>query len=300
MRACPKCNRHYDNDALHYCTQDGQPLLTSPGIHDALTLRMPLHPHKYFAAKRIVVPLLIGAIFLLAILFRQSPPVFQSKLLLASPTADAGRPTDAGEPLTLIDKASLSLDLTKWVELDERQRKEAAKSKGTLHADLIVRKLNNNAKFGRRVGTTSRFKPEWYSSTHSIEAREDGRKCSPEVQHSYMLNFNIDKEGIDIPFNLSYDIDYWNAHNGVKGDWQAFYVGHPTKQLIIEVKFPKDKPYTNFSLKSGDGIDCNAKPELQTEPNFQETVDEKTGAKTIRWIVDSPKLHWTYRVDWNW
>lgn len=306
MKSCPKCNRRYSNNDLHYCTQDGEPLLTPHGAQDASTLRFGSSLNKYSAVKKIIVLILVGIAALAAILFQQPDVMFQSRLQpkptpQITPTPDVRRSIDAGEPATLIDKAVLTLDLTKhWAELDEKQRKESPASKGTLHADIVLRKLSDDAKYGRRVGTTSRFKPEWDSSTHSIGAQEDGRKCSPEVQHSFMLYFDIEKEGIDIPFNLSYDIHYWNAHNGLKGDWQAVYVGHPTKLLIIEVKFPKDKPYTKFYLKSGDGIDCNAKRELVNNPTFQESVEEKTGAKIIRWIIESPQLHWTYRIDWDW
>jgi hypothetical protein len=115
-----------------------------------------------------------------------------------------------------------------------------------------------------------------------------------------MLYFDISKEAIDSPFNLSYEIDFWNAHNGEKGDWHAFYVAHPTKQLTMKVSFPKNKPYLSYEVKSMDGIDCNAKPELHKDPKVEEGVDTKTGAKTITWTVDSPKLHWIYRIDWKW
>lgn len=300
MKSCSQCNRRYENNALHYCTLDGNPLLVPPEVKDARTLKIPsllnFTPKKILAAS-----LLVGFVILAAISFGSPSKVFHSKLVSASSAPDKRLLDNTGEPSTLIDKAVLSLDLTRrWVELDEKQRKEAAASKGILRGDFVLRKLNNNAKFGRRIGTTSRFKPEWRSFTHRVDAQEDGRKCSPEVQHSYMLYFNIENEGIDIPFNLSYEIDYWNAHNGAKGDWQSVYVGHPTKHLTIRVLFPKDKPYTNFSLKSGDGVDCNAKPEPHENPEFVEGVDEATGAKTITWAIDSPKLHWVYRVEWKW
>lgn len=115
-----------------------------------------------------------------------------------------------------------------------------------------------------------------------------------------MLYFDISKETLDSPFNLSYEIDFWNAHNGSKGDWHAFYVAHPTKQLTIKVSFPKSKPYLSYELKSVDGLDCNAKPELHENPNFHEDIDKKTGIKTISWTIDSPKLHWIYRIEWKW
>jgi hypothetical protein len=208
---------------------------------------------------------------------------------------------DAGEPLILIDKATVSLDLTKgWKELDEKQRKEVKASKGVLSGTFVTRKLHPDAKFGHRLGTTSRFQPEWRSSTHVIQAKKDDRKCSPDVQHSYMLYFDISKEPIDSPFELLYEIDFWNAHNGEKGDWHAFYVAHPTKQLTIKVSFPPNKPYKSYEVKSVDGIDCNAKPVPHEHPDVQEGIDEKTGIKTIAWTIDSPKLHWIYRIEWKW
>jgi hypothetical protein len=217
------------------------------------------------------------------------------------PTTTAGRLDDAGEPLILIDSATVGLDLTKhWRELDEKQRKEVKASKGILSGTFVARKLNPDAKFGHRLGTTSRFKPESSSPTHDVEAKKDDRKCSPEVQHSYMLHFDISREALDSPFNLSYEIDFWNAHNGTTGDWHAFYVAHPTNKLTIQVSFPPNKPYLSYEVKSVDGRDCNAKPELHPNPIVNEDVDKKTGAKIVSWTIDSPKLNWIYRIQWKW
>jgi hypothetical protein len=131
----------------------------------------------------------------------------------ALPATPSERLDDAGEPLVMIDNAAVSLDLTTyWRELNERQIKEVKASRATLSGRFVTRKLNPNAKFGNRLGTTSRFAPEWRSPTHSVNAAPDDRKCSPEVKHSYMLYFDIDKEPIDSAFDLSYEIDFWNAH----------------------------------------------------------------------------------------
>jgi hypothetical protein len=166
--------------------------------------------------------------------------------------------------------------------------------------DLVLRKLHPNARFGRRVGTTSNFKPEWRSSTHRISDEEVDRKCSPQAKHSSMLYFDIKREPLDVPFDLSYEVTYWNAHNGPKGDWHAVFVGHPTKELLIKVIFPRSKTYSSYVLKSLDGIDCDAVHLPYPDPIVHEGVDERTGAKAITWTIASPKLYSTYRIDWEW
>jgi hypothetical protein len=86
----------------------------------------------------------------------------------AIPPANSRPLDDAGEPLILVDNATVSLDLTKnWKELVEKQRKEVKASKATLYGTFVARKLNQDAKFGHRLGTTSRFSPEWRSSDHN-------------------------------------------------------------------------------------------------------------------------------------
>lgn len=300
MKSCPRCKRKYNDNSLHFCTRDGEPLLAGRDPGDKRT-RL-LNPKGRPRAKLVFASAaLLLAATLWAAVFHRPAPMLRTNLLPLAPAAAAPRPPDIGEPPVVVDDAAFTLDMAShWADLDERRRKESPASKATLHADLVLRKMSDEAKFGRRVGTTSRFRPEWRSSTHQIEAREDGRKCSPEVQYSYALNFDIAKEGLDIPFNLSYDIDYWNAHNRPDGDWQVIYVGHPTERLTITLKFPRDKPYTAIYLKSGQGKDCNIKFEPENNPTYQEGVDEKTGGKVVTWTVNSPKLFWVYRVEWRW
>jgi hypothetical protein len=204
-----------------------------------------------------------------------------------------------------IDKANVYLDLTSsWKELSEVEKNGAIPlSKATLYVNFLVRKYGENAALNHRLGTTSALsKPfDWRSDPqHRIEAKQDTRKCSPEVTLSYMLNFDIKDEPINTPFKLDYEIDFWNAHNGPVGDWQAFYISQPTKLLIFKISFPKAKPYSSIRFLHAGGLKCNSAFYDFNKPEIQEGVDEKTGAKTIIWTIRSPETHWIYRMQWDW
>lgn len=104
-----------------------------------------------------VIAALLGGAFMLY-RERKSESVDTSVI----PTVTSRKVDDAGEPLILVDNATVSLDLTRhWKELDEKQRKEVKASKGILSGTFVTRKLDQDAKFGHRLGTTSRFQPEW-------------------------------------------------------------------------------------------------------------------------------------------
>lgn len=162
-----------------------------------------------------------------------------------------------------IDKADVFLDLTSaWRVLTESQRTgEVPLSKATLKVNFLARKFGKNSRLNHRLGTTSLLsKPfEWRSDPrHPIEIEESSRKCSPEVRLSYMLYFDIREERVNAPFNLSYEIDFWNAHNRKLGDWHAFYVSKPTSNLTFTISFPRDKPYTGIKFLTAEGLDCDS------------------------------------------
>ena len=306
MKYCPKCEAEYKQDSLNFCLEDGSALTLSPTTRQPLTtLVIPktLRDIRNFRHPSFIILVVISIIIV-------SFFVLYSKFWFQDTTEPATSVNNVNESVTSVDNANesaisidnaiVSLDMTRsWMELNEQQRKENKVSKAILHGEFILRKYDNVAQFGHRLGTTSRFEPEWRSSTHSVIGKKDQRKCSPEVKYSYMLYIDVSKESIDVPFKLSYEIDFWNAHNGQKGDWHAFYVAHPTKELTIKVSFPKSKPYKDYRLKSVYGIDCGSLPEEHPKSNVKEEFDKKTGTKTISWTI-SPNVHWIYRIEWDW
>jgi hypothetical protein len=204
-----------------------------------------------------------------------------------------------------IDKADVYLDLTSsWKELTEAERKgEMPLSKAILHVNFLARKYDEGAALSHRLGTSSALQQpfEWRSDPlHKIEAKQDARKCSPEVRLSYMLYFDIKDEPINAPFRLSYEIDFWNAHNGQTGDWHAFYVSKQTKMLVFKISFPKNKPYTGIKFLLAEGLECNSPFSDFNNPEVQEGIDENTGARTVTWTIRSPETHWIYRMQWTW
>jgi hypothetical protein len=209
------------------------------------------------------------------------------------------------EAQIIVDKATVSLDLTsKWVELTRDQREHERLSEGILRGEFSdVRKLSEDATFIHRVGTSSNFPPEWRNiSPHNVTYKDEPeRKCNPKTKYAYTLYFDISKEKVNIPFNLSYEIDFWNAHNGEAGDWQSFFVSRPTRQLVMRVSFPKNKPYTHLHFMHAYGIDCH-ETDLKDfpNPNYKETIDEETGAKVVTWTIDSPQDLWIYYIGWDW
>lgn len=209
------------------------------------------------------------------------------------------------EPQVIIDKATVSLDLTRsWVELNRQQREEEKVSRGILRGIFTdVRKLKQNATFTHRVGTTSNFHPDWRAITpHSVtHENEMHRKCNPRTKYAYLLSFDISKERIDVPFDLQYEIVFWNAHNGETEDWQSFFVSRPTKQLTMRISFPVNKPYKGLHFKHTYGINCQTTDFKDfPSPNYKETIDRKTGAKVMTWTIDSPQVYWIYMVGWDW
>lgn len=240
------------------------------------------------------------------------PPLRQEPLAANSPSNQGNSNTasqqDASyddEAKVIADQATVSLDLTSsWVELDRNQRENERTSRGILRGVFSgVRKISKNATFTHRVGTTSNFKPEWKNiSPHNVtDQDETERKCNPKVKYAYMLYFDISKERVNVPFDLKYEIDFWNAHNGETGDWQSFFVSRPTKKLIIRVSFPKNKPATKLHFKHSYGINCQS-ADFKDFPNpiYKETFDKETGAKVVTWEIDSPQTLWIYMIGWDW
>lgn len=214
----------------------------------------------------------------------------------------SGNNLAGGELKLEADEAEIYLDLTSnWMELNEVQRKTQKLSKATLYGKFILRKYYEDATFSHRLGTSSVvLDPLNWRSDHNKEVVPTNRKCAAEVTTTYMLNFDIKDEKTNVPFELKYEIDFWNAHNGDKGDWHQFYVSSPTKVLTFKISFPKNKPYTNLRFLSGEGGDCSHLPSPHKDPVIRPGVDEKTGAKTITWTIEKPLTHWVYKIEWDW
>jgi hypothetical protein len=220
---------------------------------------------------------------------------------------DASQPAVVAgdEPHVTIDKATVSLDLTSsWVELNRQQREEERISRGILRGVFTdVRKLQRDATFTHRVGTTSNFRPDWRAvSPHGVTHQDEmHRKCNPRTKYAYMLYFDIGKERVNVPFDLRYEIVFWNAHNGETEDWQSFFVSRPTKQLTMRVSFPVNKPYKKLHFKHTYGINCQVTDFKDfPNPDVKETIDRKTGAKVMTWTIDRPEVYWIYMVGWDW
>jgi hypothetical protein len=212
---------------------------------------------------------------------------------------------EPGATTVSVEKAVISLDLTSsWLQLNEEQRKTIKRSKGILTGHFFgVRKYDNTATLAHRLGTSSNFAPEWYDDgVHRVTALENPeRKCHPDTKYSYMLNFDISNQTIGMPFDINYEIDFWNAHNGQKGDWHSFYVSRPIQELVIRVSFPPGKPYTKYVLKSAYGVECKAHDfKDYANPIVKEGKDEKTGARTLTWTIHSPSVQWIYEIGWEW
>lgn len=239
-------------------------------------------------------------------LVRQEPvAVNTSPNQESSNTASQKDVSSEDESRVIVGKATVSLDLTSsWVELDRYQRAHERTSRGILRGVFTdVRKISKDATFTHRVGTTSTFRPEWRAiSPHKITYEDETeRKCNPKAKYAYLLYFDISKEKVNVPFDLRYEIDFWNAHNGETEDWQSFFVSRPTNQLIMKVSFPKNKPYTRLHFKHAYGIDCGI-ADFKDFPNpiLDETTDKETGAKVMTWTINSPQALWIYMIGWDW
>lgn len=209
------------------------------------------------------------------------------------------------ESQVVVEKATVTLDLTSsWMELDREQREHNKLSRGILTGVFSdVRKINKAASFIHRVGTSSNFKPDWRNiSPHDITFHDEmERKCSPSTKYAYLLYFDISKERLNVPFDLKYEIIFWNAHNGEAGDWQSFFVSRHTKQLIMKIKFPKSKPFTQLNFTHAYGVDCKTTDFREfPNPNVEETVDQETGARVATWTIESPEDLWIYMIGWKW
>ena len=209
------------------------------------------------------------------------------------------------ESQVVVEKATVTLDLTsKWIELDREQREHTKLSRGILTGVFSdVRKINKAASFLHRIGTSSNFPPDWRNiSPHGIRSEDEmARKCSPNTKYAYLLYFDISKERLNVPFDLKYEIIFWNAHNGEAGDWQSFFVSRHTKQLIMKIKFPKNKPYTQLNFTHAYGVDCQSQDFKDfPNPDVKETIDPETGAKVATWTIESPEDLWIYMISWKW
>lgn len=228
----------------------------------------------------------------------QAPSESES-VIQRSPATNVG----SFEPKEQIERASIYLDLnSSWRELTDAERVGTVRmSRARLSVNFLVRKFSNDAELTHRLGTSSSLeKPFDWSSDHPMKAEPSDRKCSSDIRLAYMLNFDIKHEPVNAPFNLNYQIDFWNAHNRQQGDWQAFYVSNQTKMLIFKIIFPKNKPYTSLNFLKAEGLECNSPPFKFENPEVQEGIDEATGAKTITWTIVNPETHYIYRMQWTW
>jgi len=193
-----------------------------------------------------------------------------------------------------------TLDLTEWQKITQEEKQNKIKSsKGVWRKKIALSRVTEDVKYYHHdVATGSGIEPIFSCSTHKFKtsANKDVNRTGGENMQRYLLDIDISNEPPQKKFNIEYTQVFYNSFQGETQDWSAITTHNPTQKLIYEVIFPPTKPFKKYTLL--------AYPDLPNQPReiFSEKpiVEVDPAGKRIKWIIESPKLRYIYRINWEW
>lgn len=163
--------------------------------------------------------------------------------------------------------------------------------------DAECRKVIDQATvMGWRVATSNPHDFHLTMTTHSGKLVEvdDPLMKRPNLS-KYDVMLDIERETTADPFTATFSISRL-GFSDPEAEWAGVAVMHPTKELHIVVRFPPDKPGTDFryfAFRRSSGA-----TKQPYEPSTSDIDQSESGV--LRWRVPSPELGYAYRVDWEW
>ena len=246
--------------------------------------------------------------------------IFLLSILISVAAVSFSRPgfpssVSNGDVITpvIIRKADVILDCTEiqgWNKLTEEQRQSLEKlSRCALNVNYHgMKKYANISFFAHRMGTTRGIAPEWESDqAHQVINQEEvvdaSKKCSDKIRRAKIVYTNIANEKIEQPFDYSFKILYFNGHNAMKDEWQAYFVDNPVESLDFSIRFPKGMPFPKSIrlMKTGSCYEeYTEQPKLSKSASPKDYVDEDKNEKVVTWHVENPSVKHTYKIMWDW
>lgn len=201
--------------------------------------------------------------------------------------------------LSVVDE----VDLRQRVPVPISDRKTVKRSKAVrLETYDVVKVLGNAQHFMRRLATsgmTPDVSCENYNYTvKELRGDELRKQGVTENLTGYDMAVDISGEPVDKPFKVLLRLVYWNGFQGESGDWTSHNAIYPERLLTFRVIFPRDKPYTTYTLYAFPRLEGTHREAYKDKPEINESL--RDGSKVIEWIVRNPKTNYAYRIDWTW
>lgn len=187
------------------------------------------------------------------------------------------------------------IDLTEWTPAKETSGEKSCKVTWDYRAS--VRRIREDVKFFAHRAATTGGTPKFTSETHQIkyEVAPEQRKSGPNMTR-YNVLLDVEDQDLDVPFEAHLRSVRYGAFRDPHTEWAATAVVQATTQVVIEIRFPVDKPASNFRFSRSPRIDNrNYSPITPSE----DRLDHSQPGRLV-WKIPYPELGYAYRVDWDW
>ena len=219
----------------------------------------------------------------------------QGKLTMINYIFNRPSKISAYYPSVEIDESKFIFDLTEWTPVPQRGDASQA-CKVTTDENLSYRRIHSDATYlARRAGTTG-VRPEFRSNTHDVSYKllSNERLGGPKMA-IYDVLLDISKEPLNTLGKAHLRSIRYGGFSDPKSEWAAHTVMQATRSITIEIRFPLNKPGTNFRFSIAGEFDRS------NYVQFQPPTDQyEIKGNTIKWTVLYPKLAYSYRIDWDW
>lgn len=254
------------------------------------------------------------------IAFQVSLLSFIALLIITTIIFIKSRKNDDGFTKITISKAFVHLDLSTpdWKDLSEEERNSKEK-KSTAYFEInykVIKHFDVDT-FLHRLGTTSNIPPELqensdHTVSKTIDVTDTSKKCSSSNVYSKLIYFDISNEILRDSFDLSFKVDYFNAHNRQKGEYQQFFIHRPMENLDFKISFPKTAiknfPKIRFQKSKGcneqfipeNPIDINSLSPNEDLTTLSQYVINDASENTVVWHIKNPTVNNIYRIEWDW
>ena len=204
------------------------------------------------------------------------------------------RPAPISYPGVEIEQQDLRFDLSERVAA-QAGANPAECCKVTTDEFLTCRRVQKDAVNLARHAATTGATPTFFSQTHQISVQQASheRMGGPRMT-DYDILLNISGEPLGRPFTAHLRSVRFGSFRNESTEWAAAAVLQPTRILTIEVRFPGGKPARNFRFTMADESDGSNYVPIDLPPQIE------VGKDIIKWTIASPKLGYTYRLDWDW
>lgn len=185
---------------------------------------------------------------------------------------------------------NVTIDLQGW------QEGEQSECVWSTHSRL-VRAVSGSKTYWTSHATSGQ-EPRWWSNTHELDVIKNNEpdRTSGLVMSRYVIEFDIGDEKLFEPFDLQYSSERYGGFQGKTREWAAIATNYPTRQLVMEVRFPQEKPMKNYQLLAYPDADSFPRERFEGD----RIVEQDPKGKWVRWKINNPQLRYIYRINWEW